>query len=143
MSTPTGKPRYVIYMNEACQQLSEFDTSLEKRIRKRVEKFLRVWNATDVFEKSVTDDVDYIKKRRGDTRAFGTYIEIEKLHILIVLTVFKQKEKREFWLEKALYQSKAEEYRSELKEISRSDSLSSHIENLKNNGEYLVVGPES
>jgi len=130
-------------MNEACQQLSEFDTSLEKRIRKRVEKFLRAWNATDVFEKSVTDDVDYIKKRRGDTRAFGTYIEIEKLHILIVLTVFKQKEKREFWLEKALYQSKAEEYRSELKEISRSDSLSSHIENLKNNGEYLVVGPES
>lgn len=130
-------------MNEACDQLSELDTSLEKRIRKRIEKFLRAWNATDVFEKSVTENVDYIKKRRGDTRAFGTYIEIEEHHILIILTVFKQKEKREFWLEKALYQSKAEEYRSELEKISRNGSLSSHAGNLIDNDDYLVVGPEN
>jgi len=132
----------VIYLSEACEHLAEFDASLEKRIRKRIEKFLRAWNATDVFEKSVTDDIDYIKKRRGETRSFATYLEVDGLHILLVLTVFKQDEKDKFWLEKALYQSKAEDYRAELKEIGKGGSLSSHIENLRKNDEYLVVGPE-
>ncbi|RDZ33963.1 hypothetical protein C5B89_18585 [Haloferax sp. Atlit-47N] len=122
--------------------MAELDASLEKRIRKRIEKFLRAWNATDVFEKSVTDDIDYIKKRRGETRAFATYIEVDGLHILMVLTVFKQDEKDRFWLEKSLYQSKAKDYRAELKEISNNGSLNSHIENLRKNDEYLVVGPE-
>ncbi|WP_147298740.1 MULTISPECIES: hypothetical protein [unclassified Haloferax] len=142
MSAQTGRPRYVIYLNEACEHLAELDASLEKRIRKRIEKFLRAWNATDVFEKSVTDDIDYIKKRRGETRAFATYIEVDGLHILMVLTVFKQDEKDRFWLEKSLYQSKAKDYRAELKEISNNGSLNSHIENLRKNDEYLVVGPE-
>lgn len=140
MSAQTGRPRYVIYMNEACDQLADLDTSLKKRIRKRIEKFLYAWNATDIFEKTVTEDVDYIKKRRGDTRAFATYAEIEELHILIVLTVFEQNEKNEFWLKKTLYQSKAEQYQSELQDNS---PLSSHIENLRENDEYLVVGPEN
>lgn len=142
MSAQTGRPRYVIYLNEACEHLAELDDSLEKRIRKRIEKFLRAWNATDVFEKSVTDDIDYIKKRRGVTRAFATYLEVNGLHILTVLTVFKQNEKDKFWLEKALYQSKAEDYRAELMEIGKDGSLSSYIENLRENDEYLVVGPE-
>jgi hypothetical protein len=142
MSAQTGRPRYVIYLNEAYEHLAELDASLEKRIRKRIEKFLRAWNATDVFEKSVTDDIDYIKKRRGETRAFATYLEVDGLHILIVLTVFKQDEKDKFWLEKSLYQSKAKDYRTELKEISSNSSLDSHIENLRKNDEYLVVGPE-
>lgn len=142
MSAQTGHPRYVIYLSEACDHLADLDTSLEKRIRRRIEKFLRAWNATDVFEKSVTDDIDYIKKRRGETRAFATYLEADGLHILIVLTVFKQDEKDKFWLEKALYQSKAEDYRAELKEIGQNGSLSSHIENLRENDEYLVAGPE-
>lgn len=142
MSTQTGRPRYVIYMNEARDQLSNLDTSLERRIRKRIEKFLRAWNVKDVFEKGVTEDVDYIKKRRGDTRAFGTYIEVEEIHILLVLAVFKQKEKDSFWQEKIIYQSKAEDYREELKGYSQDDSLKSHIENLRENDDYLVVGPE-
>jgi len=142
MSAQTGRPRYVIYLNEACEHLAELDASLEKRIRKKIEKFLRAWNATDVFEKSVTDDIDYIKKRRGETRAFATYLEVNGHHILIVLTVFKQDEKDKFWLEKTLYQSKAEDYRTELMEIGKNGSLSSHIENLRENDEYLVVGPE-
>ncbi|MDL0131498.1 hypothetical protein PNP59_11225 [Halobacterium salinarum] len=142
MSTQTGHPRYVIYLSEACDHLAGLDASLEKRIRKRIEKFLRVWNATDVFEKSVTDDVDYIKKRRGETRAFATYLEVDGLHILIVLTVFKQDEKDKFWLEKALYQSKAEDYRAELQEIGQGRSLKPHIENLRENDDYLVVESE-
>ena len=142
MSAQTGRPRYVIYLSEACEHLAELDASLEKRIRKRIEKFLRAWNATDVFEKSVTDDIDYIKKRRGETRAFATYFEVDGLHILIVLTVFRQDEKDRFWLEKDLYQSKVEEYCEELKEISNDGSLSSYIDNLRENDEYLVVGPE-
>jgi hypothetical protein len=142
MSTQTGHPRYVIYLSEACDHLAGLDASLEKRIRKRIEKFLRVWNATDVFEKSVTDDVDYIKKRRGETRAFATYLEVDGLHLLIVLTVFKQDEKDKFWLEKALYQSKAEDYRAELQEIGQGSSLKPHIENLRENDDYLVVESE-
>ncbi|MDL0126461.1 hypothetical protein PNP85_00430 [Halobacterium salinarum] len=142
MSTQTGHPRYVIYLSEACDHLAGLDASLEKRIRKRIEKFLRVWNATDVFEKSVTDDVDYIKKRRGETRAFVTYLEVDGLHLLIVLTVFKQDEKDKFWLEKALYQSKAEDYRAELQEIGQGSSLKPHIENLRENDDYLVVESE-
>jgi len=122
--------------------LARIDTSLEKKIRKEIEKFLRVWNATDVFEKSVTEDIDYIKKRRGDTRAFATYLKVDGIHILIVLTVFKQDEKEDFWLERGVYQSKLEEYREEIEEISKGGSLSSHIENLRENNEYLVVGPE-
>jgi len=132
----------VIYMPEACEHLARIDTSLEKKIRKEIEKFLRVWNATDVFEKSVTEDIDYIKKRRGDTRAFATYLKVDGIHILIVLTVFKQDEKEDFWLERGVYQSKLEEYREEIEEISKGGSLSSHIENLRENNEYLVVGPE-
>jgi len=142
MSAQTGGPRYVIYMPEACEHLARIDTSLEKKIRKEIEKFLRVWNATDVFEKSVTEDIDYIKKRRGDTRAFATYLKVDGIHILIVLTVFKQDEKEDFWLERGVYQSKLEEYREEIEEISKGGSLSSHIENLRENNEYLVVGPE-
>jgi hypothetical protein len=142
MSTQTGRPRYVIYLNEACEQLAALDTSLEQRIRKQIEEFLRAWNVTDVFEKSVTQDVDYIKKRRGDTRSFATYVEVDGSHILIVLAVFKQKNKDTFWQEKALYQSKAEAYRTELTADDRDGNIDSYIENLRENDEYLVVGPE-
>ncbi|MDL0118493.1 hypothetical protein PNQ29_03360 [Halobacterium salinarum] len=67
---------------------------------------------------------------------------MDGLHILIVLTVFKQDEKDKFWLEKALYQSKAEDYRAELQEIGQGRSLKPHIENLRENDDYLVVESE-
>lgn len=143
MSSQTGRPRYVIYLNEPCDQLDDLDNSLEKRIRHRIEKFLRAWNVKDIFEKGVTEDVDYIKKRRGETRAFGAYIELEGIHILIILAVFKQKNKSKFWLEKALYQSKAEDYREKLRKSSQNHSLTSHIENLRKQDGFLVAGPEN
>lgn len=142
MSAQTGRPRYVIYLSEACEQLAELDASLERRIRKQTEKFLRAWNAADVFDKSVYQDIDYIKKQRGETRAFATYLEVEGVHILLVLSVFKQENKGRYWKEKRLYQSKAEEYRAELQEVGTDKSLTTHIENLDDHEEYLVVGPD-
>ncbi|QLH78492.1 hypothetical protein HZS55_14860 [Halosimplex rubrum] len=141
MSTETGRPRYVIYLNEACEQLDDLDNSLERRIRKQSEEFLHVWNASDVFNKSVTDDVDYIKKDRGETRAFGTYIALNGYHILLVLTVFKEDVKNDYWLQNAIYQSRAEDYQEELEDVSQDGPLDTYIENLRNNDDYIVVGP--
>ncbi|WP_323677567.1 hypothetical protein [Halorubellus sp. PRR65] len=144
MSAQTGSPRYIIYLNEACDQLEALDKSLEKRIRKEARKFLTAWNATDVFDddKTVTKDVDYIKRDRGATRGFGSYIEIGGVHLLIVLAVFKEDDKGDFWLEKTLYQSKVAEYQQVLDEENQDGAIESYIENLRANEDYLVIGPD-
>lgn len=142
MSAPTSGQRYVIYMDNALDQLSSLDKSLRKRIKKEIESFLQCWNAADVFDKSVTEDVGYIKRDRGDTRAFGTYMEIDDIHSLIVLAVFKQKDKSKFWQEKSLYQSMAKKYQTELEDSSQNASLRSHIENLKDLDEYIVISQQ-
>ena len=143
MSAQTGRPRYIIYLNEPCEQLADLDTSLEKRIRKEAQKFLTAWNATDVFDddKTVTEDVDYIKRDRGDTRGFGSYIEIGGVHLLIVLAVFKEDAKGDFWLEKTLYQSKIEAYREVLEEENQDGAIESYVENLRDHDDYEVTGP--
>ena len=141
MSAPTDGPRYIIYVKEACEQLDELDHSLELRIKNEIDSFLTVWNISKFFDNSVTRDVDYIKRKRGDTRGFGSYIKVESLNILLVLAVFKQKHKQSYWDNDWKYQSKVEEYEEEIRNGASNGDIVSYIDNLREDPDYIVYGP--
>jgi len=141
MSAPTDGPRYIIYVREACEQLDELDGSLEIRIKNEIDKFLTVWNIDDFFDKSVTKDVDYIKKKRGDTRGFGSYLRVESINILLVLTVFKEKYKQSYWDNSWKYQSRVEDYEKEIRDGDSNGNIISYIDNLRDDPDYFICGP--
>lgn len=141
MKTQTEGSRYIVFFPPSPDHLEAIDNSLSERIKAEIKKFNQSWNATDVFDKEVTEDVDYIKRKRGDTRAFATYWcnPAESVHVLFVLAVFKQNDKDDYWKEKRTYQSKAEDYCAEFSKKARNGDLESHISNLEADDDYIVI----
>lgn len=141
MSQEVKGDRYVLYLPPAVENLERLDPSLEELIEGEIEKFLDIWNPDHLFDKKVTPLVGQIKKDRSVMRAFASWWDLDYVHILLVLQVYKKKDEDSFWDDIEEYNELARHYQFELRGAF-SHPPSEPVQNLKDNPNYRLVGPE-
>lgn len=133
-----GVDRYVLYLPMPLAALERLDGSRERRIRKKIEQFVR--SPKGAIEKRPTEHVTQVKDRNVKMRAFATWCEASPFDVFIVQAIFRKRDEDEFWADLSRYSENGKEYQERIEAFSDSEAYE-WLEAVGSNDEYLIVGP--
>lgn len=145
MRAQTSGDRYILYLPAAVEQHRRLDGSLQKQVDDETSKFFDAWNAANVPDKH-RGPIGQVKNNRNDVRAFSSHWNGGDIHVILIHTIYKKNQTRTECKEWAALETLKEEARSwrvRLDERQQNDQLDAALENLRENDDYRLRGPDS
>lgn len=145
MRPQTSGDRYILYLPATVEQHRRLDGSLQKQVDDEISKFFDAWNVADVPAKH-RGPIGQVKNDRNGVRAFASHWNGGDVHVILIHTIYKKNQartERKEWAALETLKEEAHNWQERFDERQQNDQLDTALENLRENDDYRLRGPDS